>query len=291
MTFGIITNPIRYNINTHLNKVIEWCITHQTELILSKLLKKWVDETHRQNSLLNFYEDEKHIVKDADAIISIGGDGTILWTARLIRTHPKPVIGINSGQMGFLANTNFSMINKALTAFSNKSMISERRYFLIAESDKLGTEYALNEFLFIKKDTASMITLKAYYGGELINTYRADGLIISSPTGSTAYSLSSGGPIVHPESNITLLTPINPHTLTSRPLVLPSHKTVKISLEAQYSEVLFSYDGKNQEISGYPIEVHIKQSEYFIDLYELPTHTYFNTLRQKLMWGKDIREV
>src|SRR5699024_6774618 len=154
---------------------------------------------------------------------------------------------------------------------------------LEAKDSRDNRYYALNEFLFSKMDSTSMITVKAEFDGMFINKYWADGLIVASPTGSTAYNLSSGGPIVMPESDVMVLTPINPHTLTTRPLVLPSEKTLKIIVEKQQYEVSFSYDGNSCSIEHYPLEIKIQRSDFSIDLVELPDQSYFETLRHKLM--------
>jgi len=135
-----------------------------------------------------------------------------------------------------------------------------------------------------------MVNVHAEYDDMFINDYWSDGLIVASPTGSTAYNLSSSGPIVMPNTDVMVLTPINPHTLTTRPLVLPSNKSLKIRVDEQEHDVLFSYDGQIKEIKSYPFEVDIKRSNFTIDLIELPNQSYFDTLRQKLMWGMDSRQ-
>ncbi len=135
-----------------------------------------------------------------------------------------------------------------------------------------------------------MVNVSAEYDGMFINNYWADGLIVASPTGSTAYNLSSSGPIVMPNTDVMVLTPINPHTLTTRPLVLPSEKSLKVMVEKQDQDVLFSFDGQIKEIQSYPFEVNIKRSSFTIDLIELPNQSYFDTLRHKLMWGVDSRQ-
>ncbi|MGB0347369.1 MAG: NAD(+)/NADH kinase, partial [Balneolaceae bacterium] len=156
--------------------------------------------------------------------------------------------------------------------------------------DKSGNEfYALNEFLFTRTDTTSMINISAEYNGNPINTYWADGLLVASPTGSTAYNLSSGGPIVAPGSGVIVLTPINPHTLTSRPLVVSAEKGLIIKVEEQPSSILFSFDGVVKEIEKLPFEVEIRTSKIAFPLIQLPGQNYFDTLRKKLMWGQDSR--
>src|SRR5699024_971823 len=155
----------------------------------------------------------------ADIIIAIGGDGTILYTARLLKEINKPVLGINSGRLGFLSHTQQEKIIRALNWLVEDNFIIKKRHLLEAKSSDENKYYALNEFLFAKKDSTSMIIASVFYDEMFINKYWADGLIVASPTGSTAYNLSSGGPIVMPRTNVMTLTPVNPHTLTTRPVV------------------------------------------------------------------------
>jgi NAD+ kinase len=208
----------------------------------------------------------------------------------LAKNTRKPILGINSGRLGFMAKTPKNEIKQALNNIHEGNYRLDRRHMLQATSPNGDTFHALNEFLFSKKDSTSMITVEAEYQDMLINRYWSDGLIIASPTGSTAYNLSSLGPIVMPETNVMVVTPINPHTLTTRPLVLTSNNPLKIRVDEQPSKVLFSYDGNISRIEHYPFEVEIQRSDFFIDLVELPGHNYFETLRDKLMWGMDFRE-
>ncbi len=189
-----------------------------------------------------------------------------------------------------MAYTQKENINQALDYLKGGTYRIDKRYMLEAEDNEGNIYHALNEFLFAKKDSTSMVNVSAEYNEMFINNYWADGLIVASPTGSTAYNLSSSGPIVMPNSDVMVLTPINPHTLTTRPLVLPSDKSLKISVEEQEHEVLFSYDGQIKEIQSYPFQVYIRRSNFTIDLIELPNQSYFDTLRHKLMWGVDSRE-
>ena len=202
----------------------------------------------------------------------------------------KPILGINPGRLGFLANTPFLEIEATLNEVLANRYKLDKRYFLEAKHHSLGKRYALNEFLFGKKDSSAMVNIIAKYDGQLINKYWSDGLIVAGPTGSTAYNLSSGGPIVLPSTNVIIVTPINPHTLTTRPLVLPSNGKLEIIVEKQNNELLFSYDGEQLEIPEYPFEVEVTQSSVFVEIIELYQHSYFITLRNKLMWGRDSRE-
>lgn len=189
-----------------------------------------------------------------------------------------------------MANTHKENLEEALLCLKQGNYNLKKRYLLQADDSEGNRHHALNEFLFSKKDTTSMISVTAEYDEMFINTYWADGLIVASPTGSTAYNLSSDGPIVVPDCGVMVLTPVNPHTLTTRSLVLPSDKPLKITAKEQAHEVSFSYDGTICGFQDYPLEVTVQRSDFSIELVELPNQSYFNTLRQKLMWGADYRQ-
>lgn len=288
MNLAIIANPEKYAVKEPFVQVLSWADTHEAQVFFSRELKKLYDGKDHPSSRVT--DSEEAAIDQADIIIAMGGDGTMLYTARLLKNIHKPILGVNSGRLGFMANTQQENIEEALHNLQEGNYRLEKRYLLQAEDRDGRIYHALNEFLFSKKDSTSMVTVNAEYDGMFINKYWADGLIVASPTGSTAYNLSSDGPIVMPNSNVMVLTPINPHTLTTRPLVVPSNKPLKITVEKQQHEVLFSYDGKICDIQGYPLEVHIQRSDFSIDLIELPNQSYFDTLRQKLMWGMDYRK-
>jgi NAD+ kinase len=287
-TFGIIANPDKYSVKNALLKVIYWSISNKQHVVLSPKLEHLFSSS---SSLIRVVQSEQDVIDQSDIVISIGGDGTMLWTAQLMTfMDSKPILGINSGRLGFLANTPFLEIESTLNEVLGNRFNLDKRFFLEATNPIFGKRYALNEFLFGKKDSSAMVNIIAEYKGQLINKYWSDGLIVAGPTGSTAYNLSSGGPIVMPSTEVLIVTPINPHTLTTRPIVLPSKGKLNIIAEKQNSELLFSYDGEKLEIPEYPFEVEITQSDLFIEIIELPQHSYFATLRNKLMWGRDSRE-
>lgn len=286
MKFCILANPDKYSIQDPLNRVITWCKKNSAEILITKKLQEHLSGTDLSG--VTVAATESDIVNRTDIVIAIGGDGTILHTAHLIKQADKPVLGINTGKLGFMANIQPNDIESAMNSVSKNNYRVDKRSML--QADQNGKiYYALNEFLFTKKETSSMITLRAEYDGEFINNYWADGLIISSPTGSTAYNLSAGGPIVMPQTPVMVLTPINPHTLTTRPLVLPAGKTLTIKTVNQKDNILFSYDGLILPGSN-GLDINIKQSEYSIKIIQLPHQNYFETLRNKLMWGLDKRK-
>ncbi|WP_428235510.1 NAD(+)/NADH kinase [Gracilimonas sp.] len=287
MKLGIVANPQKYEVREVLSETIKWAERKNISLFINKEV---CTETGLNNTeVLQKTNSDIDSIKACDIVLVMGGDGTILYTARISKDINKPILGINSGRLGFMANTQIEDLERALDCLLNNDYTLDKRSFLLA-TDTNGNQYhALNEFLFTRKDSISMVNVTAEYDGSLINTYWADGLIVASPTGSTAYNLASGGPIVAPGTEVFLVTPINPHTLTTRPLVLNSAKPLRVVIEKQQSEVQFSYDGQVHEIENFPFEVEILKSDLTFDLVHLPGQDYFETLRNKLMWGMDKR--
>lgn len=288
MKLAVIANPAKYEIKEPFKELLYWASAHHVDVYFHDQLKYMLDEMCRDTC--HPLESELKAIDQAKIIVAMGGDGTMLRTARLAGSLGKPILGVNSGRLGFMANTQPAQLIEALEYIMSGNYKLDKRYLLEAV-DNNGNHYvALNDILFTKKSSASMITVSAYYNKMFINKYWADGLMVSSPTGSTAYNLSSGGPIVMPQTNVLVLTPINPHTLTTRPLVLPTDQPIRLYVEKQEHDVLFSYDGEICEIKQYPLEVEIKRTNFTINILELPGHDYFETLRTKLMWGRDFRD-
>lgn len=287
MKLGIVANPQKYEVREVLSETIKWAERKNISLFINADV---CEQTGLNSTdVLQKTDSDIDSIKASDIVLVMGGDGTILYTARISKDINKPILGINSGRLGFMANTQIEDLERALDCLLNNDYTLDKRSFLLA-TDSNGNQYhALNEFLFTRKDSISMVNVTAEYDGSLINTYWADGLIVASPTGSTAYNLASGGPIVAPGTEVFLVTPINPHTLTTRPLVLNSNKPLRVIIEKQQSEVQFSYDGQVHEIQNFPFEVEILKSDLTFDLVHLPGQDYFETLRNKLMWGMDRR--
>ena len=288
MKFAVIANPEKYSVKKPFVELLTWSDDHEVQVLFSSELQELYNGNEHSSAVVT--DHEQSAIDQADIIIALGGDGTMLYTARLMKSIQKPILGVNTGRLGFMAYTQKENLHQALEYLLEENYRIEKRYLLQAEDNQGSIYHALNEFLFSKRDSTSMVNVEAEYDDMFINNYWADGLIVASPTGSTAYNLSSGGPIVMPNTNVMVVTPINPHTLTTRPLVLPSDKDLKVTVEEQDHEVLFSYDGQIIEIDSYPFEVSIKRSNFTIDLIELPNQSYFDTLRQKLMWGMDSRQ-
>lgn len=288
MNFAVIANPRKYSVKEPFIRLLNWSDKHEVKVAFSSELQELYNSDDHPSAVIT--EDEEQAIDQADIIIALGGDGTMLYTARLMKNIRKPILGVNSGRLGFMAYTQKENLEQALNYLLEENYRIDKRYLLEAADHQGNIYHALNEFLFAKKDSTSMVKVHAEYNEMFINDYWADGLIVASPTGSTAYNLSSNGPIVMPNTDVMVLNPINPHTLTTRPLVLASDKSLKITVDKQDHEVLFSFDGQIKEIKSYPFEVYIKRSNFTIDLIELPNQSYFETLRQKLMWGMDSRQ-
>lgn len=227
----------------------------------------------------------------AEVMISLGGDGTMLDTVTLIRNSQIPVIGINFGRLGFLASINKDDIQSAINSLFKKEYTLDSRALLSVESEHnlFGDEnFALNDVTIHKRDTSAMMIIHAYLNGEFLNSYWADGLILATPTGSTAYSLSCGGPIIFPRSGNMVVTPISPHNLNVRPIVLSDSHELSFEIEGRSSKYLLTCDSRTEVIDT-TIRVTVKKAAFSINLVRLNTENYLSTLRNKLLWGIDTR--
>ena len=231
------------------------------------------------------------MLSDVDVMISLGGDGTLLDTVTLIRDSNIPVIGINFGRLGFLASINKDDISSAINSLINKEYTLDKRVQLCIESELnlFGNEnFALNDVTIHKRDTSAMMIVHAYLNGDFLNSYWADGLIVATPTGSTAYSLSCGGPIMFPGSGNMVVTPISPHNLNVRPIVLSDTNVLSFEIEGRSSKYLLTCDSRTEVIDT-SIKIKVKKADFGINLIRLNNENYLSTLRNKLLWGIDTR--
>jgi len=246
---------------------------------------------------INLPEGHKIFKKDdklkglIDVCITLGGDGTMLDTLAFIHDSGIPVIGINFGRLGFLASINKSDIAAAIHAVVNRKFSLDNRVLLQLESEHpyFGTEnFALNDITFHKRDDAAMIIVHAFLNGEFLNSYWGDGIVISTPTGSTAYSLSCGGPIVLPRSGNVIITPVAPHNLNVRPVVVSDDNVLSFEVESRNANYLVSCDSRTVVIDK-PIKFSICKANFELNLIRLDNENYLSTLRNKLLWGIDAR--
>lgn len=239
----------------------------------------------------SFFHSYTDFDDDNEYIFSVGGDGTFLQSVLHIRNFSIPVIGVNSGRLGFLADISEDQVKEALkNIFSNKYKVIERSMLEVSFSDRMNIDFniALNEMTVIKTDNSSMLNIAAYLDGEFLNNYWADGLIIATPTGSTAYSLSVGGPILTPDSENFIITPLAPHNLTIRPIVVPDNSEILLKVEGRGSNFLTSLDSRSVAVE-FSTTVKIRKAANKLKTLQLPYQPFFYTLRHKLMWGIDRR--
>lgn len=226
-----------------------------------------------------------------DLVLSLGGDGTFLKTVLFVKDSQIPILGINMGRLGFLANVNKEKISEALENLVQKNFSLNSRSLIQMES-KSGffgeNNFALNELAIHKKDSASMISVEVHVGNEYLNNYWADGLIISTPTGSTGYSLSCGGPIVSPETPVLIITPIAPHNLNVRPIIIQDNLEIRVRVNDRNYSHLLTLDSRSEHIEQ-PAEIVIKKAPFTIQTVQFNNFSFFDTIRDKLLWGLDRR--
>lgn len=235
-----------------------------------------------------FSKDEE--LEDVDFIFSIGGDGTMLDSAIFAKKNDIPVLGINTSRFGFLTTATTDKIEEVLKAIMLKKYTLDERTMLnfSANQDVFSHNFALNEFSILKRDSSTMIIVHAYLNGEFLNSYWADGVIVSTPTGSTGYSLSCGGPVVLPHSNNFIITPICPHNLNMRPLVVSDNSEFSFEVEARTDKFLISLDSRSETVDS-KINIKIMKSPETLKIVKLEGYSYLKTLNQKLNWGNDVR--
>lgn len=270
---------------------------------LFSLLRSFGDEISVENRYIRFLTDEMgwdipcdNIISSddfqADAVISVGGDGTFLRTASRVGNKGIPMVGINTGRLGFLADITTDRITDAVTRIHNGDFTLEERNLLQINMDGLPdghTPYALNDIAILKHDISSMIQVETSVGGTHMITYQADGLVVATPTGSTAYSLSVGGPIIAPGTNVICLTPVAPHSLTMRPLVLPADETIRLDVSSRSHSFLVSIDGNSFSCPEHTA-IEISRAPFRISVIKPAKGDFFATLREKMLWGTDSRK-
>jgi Predicted sugar kinase len=228
---------------------------------------------------------------DVEFIIGLGGDGTLLDTITLIKDKPISIMGINFGRLGFLSSIGRDNLALAIKALALRTYISEKRTLIHVDADVPifgDIPFGLNEFAIHKRDTASMLKIHTYINGELLNTYWADGIIVSTPTGSTGYSLSCGGPIVFPDSENFVITPVAPHHLNVRSLVVNDNSIISFEIESRWDEIICALDSRKEIISK-NVSLAVRKEKFSVNLIRLSENNFLHTIQTKLIWGLDRR--
>lgn len=274
----------------------------QHVLHLFRLLQRFGAEVCVSSEFYRFLNDELHFqlppvqlveegCPDADMVISIGGDGTFLKAASRVGEKEIPILGINTGRLGFLADVSPEEMDRSFEEIHAGRYRIEERSVLQVEADGhrfLSAPYALNEIAVLKHDSSSMISIHTFINGEPLTTYQADGLVVATPTGSTAYSLSVGGPIIVPHSRTFAITPVAPHSLNVRPLVIGDDAEIALRIESRSHNYLVAVDGRSESMNE-ETELTLRRAPHVVRVVKRYDHRFFATLRDKMMWGADIR--
>lgn len=286
--FGNIHQPRK---SAYVQNLLSALASHEAEVFIDRRFHDYLtQELHIDVLGANILESDNEDFT-ADFAISMGGDGTFLKTASCVGGKDIPIVGINTGRMGFLADVSSNDIEGAIRRIYEGDYKTEQHSVLEISYDKgvpQGSPYALNEVAVLKQDNSSMIGIRACVNGEYLTTYQADGLIINTPTGSTGYALSVGGPIMSPSSGTIGIVPVAPHSLTIRPVSICDTATIQLTIESRTHNYLVSIDGRSETCSD-DIALTIKRAPYDIRVLKRSDSSFFSTLREKLMWGNDVR--
>ena len=280
------TEPIIRDIFVFFNE-------NQVEMVIEEAFLKLLYEKQIVKKEYKTFQSHKELDSSFDIMISIGGDGTILRAATLVRDSGIPILGINAGRLGFLAMVQKEEIAEFLQLIIEKKYtISERNLISLTGTPEIpeisDINFAMNEISVSRKDTTSMITIETYLNDEFLNSYWADGLIISTPTGSTGYSLSCGGPILTPNVSSLVITPIAHHNLNARPLVIPDDTIIRLKITGREEHYLVSLDSRIASVKNESV-LTIQKTPFKIKMVEIHEETFLKTLRNKLLWGEDKR--
>jgi NAD+ kinase len=290
MRIAIHGRPFNDDAAIHIKELFTQLDIKKSEIVVYSPFLQTLKKKNLVDKKFNTYSNPEDL-PEVDYLISVGGDGTLLESVTFVGRKPIPILGINTGRLGFLATTQRQDACEAVTALYNKDFKIEERTLikLISEKDVFqGVNFGLNEFTILKRDSSSMIVIHTYINGEYLNSYWADGLIVATPTGSTGYSLSCGGPLVLPQNKNFIISPVSPHNLNVRPMIVPDTCELSFQIEGRSKKIMISLDSRSRSISS-GIELKVKKEDFSMKLIELKSYNYLQTLRNKLNWGLDLR--
>jgi len=291
MTIAIFGNPYPEHFSKYIQHLIKKLETEHINLIIEEEFSVFLKNNIRFNKSISTFNSYKTLQNTANFLFSIGGDGTLLNAVTYVRDSDIPILGINTGRLGFISSISADQIDEAITdVLKGDYKINERILLELSTSKQLFKDknFALNEVAVSKKDTSSMIRIDAYVDDEFLNTYWADGLVVSTPTGSTGYSLSCGGPIITPGTDNIIITPNAPHNLNVRPIVVDGNSVVKLKVEDREQLALVSLDSRSRAFDS-ETELIIKKASFKTKLVQPQNNSFISTIRHKLMWGLDKR--
>lgn len=291
MKFAIYGREFNNSVLPYVQEVFDALERYNIEALVYGNYHHFIKDKVKLTQNVSIFNNCAELIGHADVLISLGGDGTLLDTLALVRDSGIPIIGINFGRLGFLASINKDDISNAFEALLQKEYTLDKRSLLSLESkhNLFGEEnFALNDITVHRRDNTAMMIIHAYMNGDFINSYWADGLIIATPTGSTAYSLSCGGPIIFPSSQNFVITPIAPHNLNVRPVVVPDDVSLTFEIEARSAKFLVSCDSRTETVDR-SVKITLNKANFYVNLIRLNNESYLTTLRNKLLWGIDTR--
>ncbi|MDB4251071.1 NAD kinase [Flavobacteriales bacterium] len=291
MTIAIFGSPYPEHFSKYIQHLIKKLETEHINLIIEEEFSIFLENNIRFNKSISTFNSYETLKNKADFLLSIGGDGTLLKAVTYVRESEIPIMGINTGRLGFISSISADQIDDAITdILKGNYKINERTLLQLSSNKNLFKEknFALNEVAVSKKDTSSMIRIDAYVDDEFLNTYWADGLVVSTPTGSTGYSLSCGGPIIMPGTNNIIITPNAPHNLNVRPIVIDDNSVIKLKVEDRDQLALVSLDSRSRAFDS-ETELIIKKADFKVRLVQPQNNSLIKTIRHKLMWGLDKR--
>ena len=291
MRIAIYSRGVENNQLPDISLLLDALVAHGAEPVFFTEFFNQFYSAININSGYSTFSSAADIDPTIDCMISLGGDGTLLDTVTLVRDSGIPVLGINYGRLGFLANIGKEDLNLALDALVNRQYVLDKRALLHLDANLPlfgDCPYELNELSIHKRDVSPMIKIHTYLNGEFLNTYWADGIIVSTPTGSTGYSLSCNGPVVFPESGSFVITPVAPHNLNIRPIVVPENTVISFELEGRTEGYICTLDSRRETI-GKEIQLAVRKESFGINLIRLNENNFLQTLRNKLSWGFDKR--
>jgi NAD+ kinase len=274
-----------------LLRILHLLEQHKLQMVFFKEFYDRLQQHYTPVSTPKFFTGKRDLPHNTDMLFSLGGDGTMLDAVCFAGNTSIPLIGINLGRLGFLAAIPEEEVEDAILSLVRGSYTLEKRSLLHLDSSIPlfnGSPFALNEFTIHRQDTSSMIKIHTYLNGEFLNTYWADGLIVATPTGSTGYSLSCGGPVVFPQTSSFIITPVAPHNLNTRPIVVPDDNVISFEIEGRTEQFLCTLDARTEIIRN-NVQLAVKRESFMVSLVRPDEHNFLNTIRQKLYWGIDKR--
>lgn len=289
MRFALFGNTYQAKKSLHAEELFRLLEQHRAEFCISREFHNFLtQDVHLSLPHIEQFDDDRF---HADMVISLGGDGTFLKAASRVGSKGIPILGINTGRLGFLADISPEEMRETFNEiYDHRYRIEERSVLQLKCDNPLLTRepYALNEIAVLKRDSSSMISIRATIDGMPLATYQADGLIVATPTGSTAYSLSVGGPIIAPDSKTIALTPVAPHSLNIRPIVICDDREITLDVESRSHNFLVAIDGRSESCSE-TTRLTIAKAAHAVKVVKRINHRFFDTLRNKMMWGADVR--